>query len=105
MKLITRQSKANEAAGHWQYGARERENIYNALIALGDSPNPDDVDRVIGNKSWTEVGECDECRKASEALIMLGEEPDYDSHTAYICINCLQSAMIKINSHKRYKEE
>ena len=31
----------------------KKEAIYNELVALGDNPDPDQVDAIIGNNSWT----------------------------------------------------
>lgn len=67
MKIITRQELANRAAERfrmahygpdwhgealWQPG-RTKAQIGVALESLGQNPNPDDVDRIIGNASWT----------------------------------------------------
>jgi hypothetical protein len=40
---------------------------------------------------------CDECGKDSDALIRLGEQPDYESRTASICQKCLANAQELIN--------
>lgn len=74
----------------WKYGEDKRV-IYENLLALGDNPHPDDVDRIIGNSSWTDC-RCSECRKYVECTIMVGEEPDYESETAYLCFPCLEKA-------------
>lgn len=97
MKLITRKVLADKASGRWLktyfrkgewvYGF-DKEVIYCNLKALGDNPTPEDVDRVIGNSSWTSI-KCDECGKYVEEVIQVGEEPDYESCTANICKPCL----------------
>lgn len=43
------------------------------------------------NNAWF-LGYCDECEKASNVLIQVGQEPDYDSSTAEICFDCLKKA-------------
>lgn len=102
MKLITPHTNAAEAAerwketyfvnGSWQYGD-DKEKIYHAIVALGSSPDPVDVDRVIGNCSWTAC-DCNECLSRNKpAIIQLGDEPDYESSTAWICSDCLAKAM------------
>lgn len=100
MRLITRQSLANEAAVRWgnQYPIErwpDKQHILIDLLALGPSPNPDDVDQVIGNTSWTRV-ECHECG-ADADVIELSQEPDYESYTACICKECLSKALSLIN--------
>lgn len=98
MKLITRQSKANEAADQWQLHYSpdrwpDKQKIAEKLRSLGDTPNPDDVDRIIGNGSWTKPGKCDECGKDSGSVIQLGEEPDHESHTTWLCELCMREAI------------
>jgi hypothetical protein len=101
MKLITRKGLAAAASdrwlrqyfksGTWQYGA-DKETIYRKLQALGETPAPEDVNKIIGNDSWTEIC-CDECGEKVEEVVQLGEELDYESSTANICKFCLISAM------------
>lgn len=94
MKIITRQSLANEASARWkeQYqdytyypGMKEKGQ---ALEALAQPIRPDDVDRIIGNTSWTTPSACNVCSKHNGPVIEVGEEPDYESHTAYVCFDC-----------------
>lgn len=102
MKKITRQTLANDVAERWhrQYpgdtgydidGARS--GIGGQLVKLGSNPNPDDVERIVRNTSWTTItcGECGE--KKPDVIMELGEEPDYESSTAYICVDCLKKAL------------
>lgn len=98
MKLITRQSTANDVATRWahqyangKYG-QDKVDILNRLYELGDNPNPDDVDKVIGNKSWTKT-ECNQCGAKNVDVVEVGQEPDYESYTADICKPCLVKAL------------
>lgn len=101
MRVITRKSKAALTAadwklqyctpdGAWRYGP-DKENKYTALVALGPHPDPDHVNAVIGNSSWTDC-RCSECQKYSEVVVQVGQEPDYESATAWLCLNCLAKA-------------
>lgn len=99
MLLITRKSKANEAAKRWakQYPPDrwpDKQDILRQLVELGDNCDPDEVDKIIGNSSWTQT-KCDEC-KSDEGVdvVQLGEEPDYESSTATICKSCLRKALV-----------
>lgn len=100
MRWITRKSKAAIAATRWrdQYahyfarGDKDKVSTYEKLQDLGPSPNPDDVDAIIGNDSWTSC-RCNDCAQDREAVCELGAEPDYDSATAHICIRCLRLAV------------
>jgi hypothetical protein len=101
MKLITRKGLAPKVAarwkdtyfknGEWRYG-EGKEDIYLRLEALGSNPTPEEVNKAIGNSSWTDV-RCDECNKYVEEVVQVGEELDYESATANICKPCLILAM------------
>jgi hypothetical protein len=102
--LITRRTRAGTAVDHWrrQYigepGSRwqpsqQHADIYARLLALGPDPEPEAVDRAIGNESWTDPGSCDGCKEKAPALVRVGEEPDYESSTAALCRACLREAM------------
>lgn len=69
-----------------------KKEAYEALVALGDKPSPEDVNKVIGNTSWTDCL-CNECGELVEEVVQLGQEPDYDSATANICFPCLKKAV------------
>jgi len=71
---------------------RTYEETYNELLALGPHPEPDDVDRVIGNASWTRL-HCDGCGESVDAVITVGQEPDYESATASLCPKCMAEAV------------
>ncbi len=102
MFLKTGKINAATAAKRWkkQYFSHvkgfmdaDREAIYNQLVALGPTPNPDDVDSIIGNGSWTNPGECDECKNPNSVLVEVGELPDYESRTVLIRTACLEAAL------------
>lgn len=57
----------------------------------------EEVDRTIGDTSWTEH-KCSECGDYYSEIFMLGEEPDYESNTAYLCRGCMQEAINLCNS-------
>ena len=97
MELKTRHTLAAGAAERWiaQYHG-DREGIAAAIRALGESPDPDAVDAIIGNDSWTRVPECNECKKNVAAVVQVGDEPDYESSTAWICEGCLKKALALI---------
>jgi len=97
MELITRQTLAAEAADRWvaQYQG-DREGKAAAIRSLGEAPDPDAVDAIIGNGSWTSVPECNECKTDVEAVVRIGDEPDYESSTAWVCEDCLKKALALI---------
>ena len=96
-QLITRQYQANRAAKRWKVNypkdtittVGSSNKTYDKLIDLGPTPNPDDVDKIIGNNSWTEVPRCEQCDKRVEAVVEVGQEPDWESRTCYLCKECI----------------
>lgn len=103
MEKITRQTLAQDVPRRWreQYAhifrqQPDKEEIARQLNTLEKLPSPvdpDTVDAIIGNKSWT-TQRCNECESYDKPfVIMLGEPQDYESHTAYICGGCLAQAM------------
>jgi len=102
MKIIKRIELAASAAGRWSdqygpnfdtFGALDKKAIHENLLALGENPSVVDVNKTIGNTSWTRAT-CGECQvEGFDEVIMVGEEPDYESSTACLCKSCLQSAL------------
>lgn len=43
---------------------------------------------------------CSECNTSSDYTVRVGEEPDYESLTAYLCERCLHSAVKLLESYK-----
>jgi hypothetical protein len=101
MKVITQRVLIREAAQRWreQYGAnhrwgRDKDDVYAKLAALDvERATAADVDAIIGNTSWTEVPACDECGKRRNEVVQIGQEPDYESSTAEVCVPCLRAAI------------
>jgi hypothetical protein len=100
MKIIKSQDKVKGAiesflANYPQYNTpnapfytKER---YNRVIALDpDKATPEDIKRDI-NSSWV-MSFCSECGGEFDTVIQVGQEPDYDSCTAYLCKDCLYKA-------------
>lgn len=105
MELITIKSVTAGAIARWrkQYpdpepharfsDGRLIKQVGEELEALGPNPKAEDVNRIIGNDSWTRPHYCDECGKRRPAVVRLGQEPDHDSNTAHICSFCLRKAL------------
>ena len=92
MEKITRQSLANRVSDKWkkQY-PKDKGGIQKKLDSLGSWKNPDEVDKIIGNTSWTDIPKCSECGESDkDFIIMVGEEPDYESNTAWLCKDCIE---------------
>ena len=106
MCVLTRALAAKKAADRFeaQYrnsldspgfanAAQTRGDILGDLRALGPAPNPDQVNAVIGNNSWTDIGNCHNCGRDAAILAQVGEEPDYESNTANICLECAKAVV------------
>lgn len=92
IKIRTKQSIIDGVAEMWkhQYGESNTKE-YQQLCALV-SPTEEQIANIIGNSSWTE-NECTECRKDFPIVIQIGDDPDYDSDTVWLCTECLQKAL------------
>lgn len=100
MKLITAEILAREAPKKWAQAYRDsgygpdKKEITKKLNALTpEQLTPETVNAIIGNDSWTSVNSCDECgNEKPGAVVEVGQEPDYESNTAYLCAECVQRA-------------
>lgn len=104
MKVITRHTLAASAAARWAYqykhpNHRNPDTVLKAekLAALGMNPDPDEVDRIIGNTSWTTT-KCDQCKATNMPVVEVGEERDYESDTALLCLSCLNGAVAMLSA-------
>lgn len=70
----------------------DSEKVYKRLLALPDTATAKDVEAIIGNDSWTRLT-CDQCDREVDAVVELGQRPDYASHAADICLDCLRTAL------------
>lgn len=106
MKLLDEKSQINDVADRWiaQYGhgtycsdTRGR-HVGKELLAINkESATASDVAEIIGNNSWVCEKSCSECGAESWNIVQIGEEPDYESHTANICRDCLVAAIALID--------
>lgn len=104
MKIVTRQQLTNGAVDRWReqyftcrgewYDDR-KQTIWEKLKALGSSPDPADVDRVIGNGSWTRIT-CDNCGRYPEIAIEMGSHSDDEYGPCNYCRKCVDEAISMI---------
>lgn len=120
IKVITRQTQAEEATERWkdQYKKwatnyddniwydKEKEDIYNKLVSLGPNPNPDDIDNIIGNNNWTFV-RCDFCREYKKLSVELNMEDNYNNITlapVSLCSECIRDMVKELENHSMGKD-
>ena len=105
MKLITPESLAATARQRWEKQYEHGDYYFVAsvrakLLSLGDNPTPSQVNEAIGNNSWTRPPSCSECGVEAGTVMELGQEPDYESNTAWLCIGCVSKAFTVITGGK-----
>lgn len=102
MRLITKEMIVKGVAERWKTAyfspktnnwgttiSGDMEIVYKKLLK---ATSEKEVNDIIGNKFWTEL-HCDDCKKEVDAVVQLGDEPDYESATANICFECLEKAV------------
>lgn len=96
MKLFSERELIRTVAERWgnlkgmdrKINSKTFLEIHEELQALDvETATIEDVKNVIGNYTWTDIT-CDECGKIVQAAVQVGEEPDYESKTAMICLPC-----------------
>jgi hypothetical protein len=102
MKLITERSLIRTVVIRWEkvYGkhsvhmhSKKFQEIGKKLSTLDlETATVDDVAAIIGNNTWCENTKCNDCGEEVSTAIEVGEEPDYESATAYLCFSCLEKA-------------
>jgi hypothetical protein len=99
MKLINERTQIREVSERWteQYGSSSEANktiIKKALELIDkETATAKDLKEIIGNDSWTQVERCNECGARALEVVRVGEEPDYESNTAYLCKPCIEKAL------------
>lgn len=99
MKVITEKDWVKEAPEKWKrnyfhngdwgtVSLGDPKKIYDALCELNpESATASDVTAIIGNDSWCGFC-CSECGKRSLTILLVGQEPDYESLTVWLCPEC-----------------
>lgn len=105
MNVETQRDKIKSVVERWrrQYGSGgygdDKLEILKRLESLDlETCSASDVDQIIGNSSWTRLAPCHECGAEGVQTVMLGQEPDYESYTAWVCKECLKKAIALIES-------
>ena len=103
MKLITERTQVCDVAARWAnsypkngpYGRDpQKQAITKALAALdAKTATAADVAAIIGNDSWVGPQKCHECGAVVDVAVQVGEEPDYESSTATLCLACVEKAL------------
>ena len=99
MKLINERSQAKTVYKKWAMQYRSTTDADKLATTLklqkldGETATSAQIAEIIGNNSWCSPTTCGECGKKHDAVVEIGEESDYESHTAYLCLSCLKTAV------------
>lgn len=67
--------------------------VYEQLKALDpETATHNHVTAIIGNPSWSRMS-CNECDAYVDAVVEVGQPPDYESATAQLCAPCMHKAI------------
>lgn len=102
LRLLTTRGEIKNVAARWkeQYpdtsqkliGGILADTVYERLCALDtEKATADEVGAIIGNNSWTDI-HCDNCDSNVNVAVIVGEDLDYDTSTATVCLPCLLAA-------------
>lgn len=113
MKLITERTQVRDVANRWAnaypktgpYGRDpQKQAITKALVALdAETATAADVAAIIGNDSWCGPKKCHECGAVVNVAVQVGEEPDYESSTATLCLACLEKALALMGPNEKLR--
>lgn len=111
MKLITIRSQIRSVLELWnkQYpigkSAPDKGSIRDKLSKLDlETASEDDLAKIIGNRSWACKKRCYECGGDFDVVLEIGEPPNYETLTTYICEKCAIAAVEAFTKHWRETE-
>jgi hypothetical protein len=102
MELLNERNQVRTLAKRWhaQYGAgtyggdKRQRMVGTELAALNtETATAAEVAEIVGNGSWVSMNTCHECGAETWDAVEVGQPPDYESHTATICADCLRAAL------------
>ena len=95
--LLERLKRQFYRDGKWIRNVYDLESNYSKLAQL-EKLTPELIIEIVGRPIWDKLL-CDECENDVDRLIQVGEELDYYSSTANICLRCLNEAIEKITEN------
>ena len=76
----------------WNYYGEDKFEKYEDLVNLGKIKNTEDVDKIIGNSSWTRLI-CNHCSKDVDAVFIFGTNEE----SSYVCEDCVNISIEQFN--------
>lgn len=77
----------------WDRYGYDKVKKYEQLVNLGKNKNPEDVDKIIGNSSWTRLI-YNNCNKDVNAVFIFGAD---NESSCYVCEDCVKIATQQFN--------
>ena len=78
--------------GYWDRYGDDKVETYEKLVNLGNIKNTEDVDKIIGNSSWTRLI-CNHCNKDVDAVFIFGTNEE----SLYVCEDCVNISVQQFN--------
>lgn len=105
MEIVSKQTKLASLYERWaeQYPPDVMDDKWGAVTKrLREDPPKtcEEADELIGNNSWTRI-RCYQCEEEKDVVVRVGEEPDYESSTSWICKDCLNIALKMIEDYEK----
>jgi hypothetical protein len=94
MKVIHWRDKLAEAVKHveQQRASEAAVDRVQAVQRIGvETITLEQAEEIIGHVVWTRT-HCDDCGSCESIVVQVGDEPDYDSATACLCLGCAEEA-------------
>ena len=98
MLKVTQRDLIRTADKRWRdqyWNTRDLDKSRKALALTQldkDTATEEDVTRIIGNRSWTQLI-CDECGTEVESVVCIGGKPEVSRKSRYICKPCVERAL------------
>ena len=73
--------------------------IMQQLLALPEGFTAEEVNRIIGNESWTSL-RCEECGNEVEAVFCFGDTEYASSPSVNVCEVCIRKAGVAVRAAK-----
>ena len=96
MQVITERDRIKQVVSSWSrtysgggYGKDKLEILEKLKLLNLNTVTAKEIESIIGNSSWTDL-KCQECEKYVKKVVRVGEEPDYESATVFLCVKCIK---------------
>jgi len=106
MEIVSKKTRAKDIYKRWikqyplKYHKKGKWAQIGARLKNEKPKTEEEVNAIIGNESWMRV-HCYQCDEPKDIVVRVGEKPDYESSTSWICKDCLIIALKMIEDHEK----